>query len=207
MHKRIALLCILVFGLVSGCAAAPAAQSLPTPVQRIRTYSQIQGGTALTKSSELLAKIWNSYTGRERFAVFGGTPETAVAEGPGDLETADTEMLMGRFFLTREQTDRITEGAAMEHLLNRNVFCAAVFCLAEAKDAAGFAVQLRDSLENARWLDGTPQRFLITQPEEGFVLLAFGQTRVLDTFLIRMKQVFPQGKIWYYEEIVQKRGQ
>lgn len=184
----------------------PGKQDIPPSMQRIRADVQIQSGTALTKSCAILERIWNGYKDGERFAVFGGAPENAVADGPGDLDNTDAEMLMNRFFLTREQTTQITEGAALEHLLNRNVFGAAVVCLAEGADSAAFSQQLRDSLENACWLDGAPQRFLIAQPEEGFVLMAFGQTRVLDTFLIRMNQAFPQGKTLYYEEMVQKRG-
>lgn len=206
MKKKAVCLLVLLFGLISGCAKAPAERTLLPSEFSARAALRTQEGTAQTHSCEILGEIWDSHTAGEQFLVFGGVPENSVREGPGDLETADSAMLEDRFFLTPELSAQITEGAAMEHLLNRQVFCSAVFRLAEAADTVDFTRKLCESLEEATWQDRAPQRFLIAEPEEGFVLMAFGQAKTLDTFLIRMSQAFPQGKCLYYQEIAQKRG-
>ena len=206
MKRKAVCLLVLLFGLISGCAKAPAEQTLLPSEFSARVALRTQEGTAQTRSCEILGKIWDSHTAGERFLVFGGIPEHAVPEGPGDLKPDDKAMLEVRYFLTPELCACIAEGAAMEHLLNRQVFCCAVFRLAEAADVADFTRKLCEILEETTWQDRAPQRFLIAEPEDGFVLMAFGQEKTLDTFLIRMSQAFPQGKCLFYQEIAQKRG-
>ena len=133
--------------------------------------------------------------------MFGGDRENSVTEGPGDIAIRDTAMLQQRFYLTPELSEQVTEGAALEHLLNRNVFCVGVFRLTDGTDGVQFSQQLRNSLEEAQWSGSRPQRYLIAQPAAGFLLLAYGQTRVLETFLIRMNQAYPDGQILAYQEI------
>ncbi len=197
--KRILLLWVLLIGFLTGCRATTA-----QPVRRIGTYPETQGGEAVTRCSEILMDIWQGYADGERFAVFGGDPKNSVAAAPGDIAVTDTEMLGQRFFLTSELSKQVTEGAALEHLLNRNVFCAGVFRLAEGADSLQFAKSLGNTLEEVPWEGGRPQRYLISQPEPGFLLLVYGQTKALETFLIRMNQAYPQGRILIYQEIPAK---
>ena len=205
-RKPVCLLMLLLFGSISGCTKVPAERTLLPSGFTAAAVLQRQEGTAQTHSGEILGKIWDNHTAGEQFLVFGGVPEKAVPGAPGDLETEDKAMLEARYFLTPELCACIAEGAAMEHLLNRHVFCSAVFRLAEAVDTEDYARKLCESLEEASWQDRAPQRFLIAIPEEGFVLVAFGQEKTMDTFLIRMSQTFPQGECLYYQEIAQKRG-
>lgn len=191
-----------IFALLTGCAAAPDASDLPAA--REGTYPETRGGAAVSGCSEILKGIWHCYTAGERFAVFGGELQNSVAEGPGDIALTDTAMLQQRFFLTAELLEKVTEGAALEHLLNRNVFCAGIFRLKEGTDGVQFAQRLRNELEETQWPGSRPQRYLIAQPEAGFLLLAYGQTRALETFLIRMNQAYPQGRILAYQEIPTK---
>lgn len=199
MKKWTFLFWMLILGLLAGCAAVP-----DVPTRREATYPETQGGEAFNGCSEILREIWQGYANEERFAVFGGDPQNSVADGPGDIEHADTAMLQQRFFLSAELSAQITEAAALEHLLNRNVFCAAVFRLAEGTDEVKFAQLLASALEEVSWEGGRPQRYLISQPKQGFVLLTYGQTRVLETFLIRMNQAHPKGRILAYQEISAK---
>jgi len=201
-RKRGFFIVTLLLGMLAGCSKVTAEPDFP--ILRERTYPETRGGLAVTQSCDVLARIWSGYIAGERFAVFGGDPRNSVSEGPGDLDITDSNMLQKRFFLTPDLTDQITEGAALEHLLNRNVFCTGVFRLAEGADAIQFTLQLRNALENTQWSGGRPQRYLIAQPEQGFLLLAYGQTSALDTFLIRMNQAYPKGQILAYQEIPQK---
>ena len=197
--KWMFLLWTLLVGFLTGCAATTA-----EPVRREAIYPETRGGTAVTGCSEILKDIWRGYAEGERFAVFGGDPQNSVAAAPGDIPIGNTDMLQKRFFLTPELSGQVTEGAALEHLLNRNVFCAGVFQLAEETDGVQFAQQLGNALEEVSWEGGRPQRYLISQPEPGFLLLAYGQTKILETFLIRMNQAYPKGRLLTYQEIPAK---
>lgn len=200
--KRRLFLCLWMFILLTGCAAAP--NVTDSPAARTGVYPETQGGTADTGCSRILKEIWRCYPAGERFGVFGGEPENSVPDGPGDISLADTEKLRRRFFLPMDLTEEVTEGAALEHRLNRNVFCAGVFRLTEGTEMARFARQLGNSLEEAQWSGSRPQRYLISEPQQGFLLLAYGQTKVLETFLIRMNQAYPNGRILTYQEITTK---
>ena len=199
--KGMLLLWLLILGLLTGCTATTVESGLP--LLRNARDSQTMDGIAVTQCSEILANIWGNYRPEERFLVYGGDSQNLVADGPGDLDVADTTVLQ-RFFLTEALSEAITEGAALEHLLNRNVFCAGVFRLTDKAKPVQMAVQWKEGFEQIQWTGSQPQRYLIAQPEQGFLLLAYGQTRVLETFLIRMNQAYPQGKILMYQEIPQK---
>ena len=195
------LLLVMVFGFLTGCTAKTTEQHVPTP--RSVRQSQAMDGIAVTQCSEILANIWGNYRPEERFLVYGGDSQNLVADGPGDLDVADTTVLQ-RFFLTEALSEAITEGAALEHLLNRNVFCAGVFRLTDKAKPVQMALQWEKEFQKHQWLGSQPQRYLITQPETGFFLVAYGQTGVLDTFLIRMHQAYPESQIFQYQEIPQK---
>jgi len=93
MKRKAVCLLVLLFGLISGCAKAPAEQTLLPSEFSARVALRTQEGTAQTRSCEILGKIWDSHTAGERFLVFGGIPEHAVPEGPGDLKPDDKAML------------------------------------------------------------------------------------------------------------------
>lgn len=200
--NRIFLLGLWLLPLLSGCSKAGVAQDLRT--QRNAVEAPTQPGTAYTACSEVLKRIWESYRPEERFLVYGGDSQNFVDNGPGDLDMENATMLQKRFSLTEGLREKVTEGAALEQRLNPNVFCAGVFCLAEDTEPVPMALQWKDSLDQRLWSGVQPQRYLIAQPEEGLILIAYGQTGVLETFLIRMNQGYPQSKILMYQEIPQK---
>ena len=200
--KRILLLWLLIFGLLPGCADTSVEQGLSVP--RNMAVPATQEGAAVTPCSKILGDIWDKHTVGERFLVYGGDSQYFLENGPGDLKISDTAMLRQRFFLPEDLCGKVTQGAALEHLLNRNVFCAGVFQMAEETDPVQMALQWKNSLDQTQWSGGRPQRYLIAQPESGFLLLAYGQASVLDTFLIRMNQAYPESQILMYQEIPQK---
>ncbi len=196
------LLLVMFFGFLTGCTAKTTEQRVPTP--RSVRQSQAMDGIAVTQCSEILANIWGNYRPEERFLVYGGDSQNLVADGPGDLDTQNAGQLQQRFFLTEPLRREMTEGAAMEHRLNRNVFCAGVFRLTDKAKPVQMALQWEKEFQKHQWPGSQPQRYLIAQPEPGFLLIAYGQTRVLETFLIRMNQAYPKGQILMYQEIPQK---
>ena len=200
--KRILLLWLLIFGLLPGCADTSVEQGLSVP--RNMAVPATQEGAAVTPCSKILGNIWDKHTVGERFLVYGGDSQYFLENGPGDLKISDTAMLRQRFFLPEDLCGKVTQGAALEHLLNRNVFCAGVFRLTDKAKPVQMAVQWKEGFEQIQWTGSQPQRYLIAQPEPGFLLIAYGQTRVLETFLIRMNQAYPKGQILMYQEIPQK---
>ena len=200
-RKRSFLLWLLVLLLLTGCSSDGNAADLSA--RRNITADPTAVGTATTACSGILRNVWENYRPEERFLVYGGDSQNFVDNGPGDLDTGNGEVLE-RFFLTEGFSKEITEGAALAHRLNPNVFCSGVFQLTGDAKPVQMAVQWKEGFEQILWTGSQPQRYLIAQPEPGFLLIAYGQTRVLETFLIRMNQAYPKGQILMYQEIPQK---
>ena len=196
---RILFLCLGVLVLLTGCTTAS-----NDAARREAALPQTQGGKAITECSQVLKNIWQCYTDAERFSAFGGEAENSIPDEPGDLPINNAAMLHQRFLLTEELSAQITEAEALEQLFSRNVFCAGVFSLKEGTDCVQFSHKLSLSFEEHPWDGGSPQRYLIAEPVTGFLLLAYGQTSVLETFLIRMNQAYPNGRILAYQEIPAK---
>ena len=158
-------------------------------------------GTAVTDSTDVLREIWSAYAPEERFSVYGGQPEQAVQGKPAQVDIRDGDALAARFCIPHQLLFSIEEGASLVHLMNRRVFSAAVFRLAQNQDPEAFAAAVRGSLRNTRWENGRPERYLVMIPQGQYVLLAFGKRKTLDTFLLRATEAFPQGQLLYDESV------
>jgi len=158
-------------------------------------------GRTTTDSGQLLQQIWSAYDPSEQFSVYGGQPEQAVQGRPGELDICNGDMLSENFCVPQQLHFAIEEGASLVHLMNRCVFSAAVFRLAPNQDAEAFAAVLRGSIRKAQWEGSRPEQCLIMIPAARYILVAFGKQRLLDTFLLRTEQVFPQGKLLYDEQL------
>jgi hypothetical protein len=158
--------------------------------------------TALNTGAQLLARIWKQYAEDERFAVYGGTIEHAVNDGPGNLDLRNTEELTTKYLLPADRISAVAEGGSLVHLMNNNIFTAASFQLAEGTDIAAFAKALRDNLQKNQWICGSPDKILIATPESGQLLMAFGASDAMELFEAKLKAVFPQVALHYQEAIV-----
>ena len=164
-------------------------------------WTLLLSGPEATDSVQILQDIWSGYDPAEQFSVYGGAPEQAAQGNPAELDIRDGKALAERFCVPQQLLFSIEEGASLVHLMNRCVFSAAVFRIAPNQDPEAFAAALRGSLRNTKWEYGKPERYLVMIPEGQYVLMTFGKQRVLETFLLRANEAFPQGKILYDERL------
>ncbi|MBP3479108.1 MAG: hypothetical protein J6K03_06460 [Oscillospiraceae bacterium] len=216
--KRIALclLCILLMGaFVAGCRSNVPQETdgsiVPTDTQtpsseatRQTEFSEpiMQSGTADTGSAQILQKIWDSYAEEERFAVYGGSVEMSVSDGPGDLDMNATEELTTRYLLPQEQLNMVTEGASLVHLMNNNIFTAVVFRLTDGQQAKALADAWVAAIRDNRWICGQPDRLLLAQPDKDHILMAFGSQDAMTAFQGKLTAAYPDSQMLYQEAIV-----
>lgn len=194
----------LIFSLIlcmCGCRANVPEGSNPStkPTQTQSTgTNQPQAGSAL----DILSAIWDQYPENLRFDVYGGMMSTPVNNAPGNLNLSNKNEITSKYLIPEDKLSQIQSGASLVHLMNSNLFTAAVFQLNNNASAEEFARAVREAVQKNRWICGQPDKLLITQPQNGYVLISFGSDDAMGAFTNYAKQVFPQGKIFYNEAIV-----
>lgn len=205
------LTCVMLLGMtLSGCRSnvpqetdghiQPTDNSTGATIMTEVTMPTMPVGGAESNSAKILQKIWDLYPEDERFAAYGGAVEHSVADGPGDLDLSVTEELTTRYMLPEDQLAKLQEGASLVHLMNNNIFSAAVFQVKE--DVQNLAKSWRSSIQATRWICGQPDRMILAQPENGYLLMAFGSQDAMTAFKTKLMEAYPAANILYEEAIV-----
>ena len=153
-------------------------------------------------SAGILASIWSSYGEDDRFAVYGGMMEDPVDNAPGNLDLTNGDELASKYLLNADLLAQVEEGASLVHLMNSNVFSAAVIRLKAEVNTEAFAKTLRNNIQNNQWICGQPDKLLIASPQNGYLLVAFGSEEAMRTFAARLSQSFAGAKTYYSEAVV-----
>lgn len=207
----------MLLSLMAGCTGGNTGDTQPstTPTQESTTPTQpttqpteattmpteaIPMGTASTTSAQILAKIWTEYAENERFACYGGTVEHSVSDAPGDLDMTNTEEIITKYLLPADQLANVESGASLVHLMNSNIFTAAVFKLKEGADVRAAAKALRDNIQKTQWLCGQPDHLLVAEVE-GHLLMSFAAKEAMDTFRQSLKTAYTETAIIYDEAV------
>lgn len=203
--KQIAMiLCLLL--LLTGCVRAPQDSTTTQPVITTPGPSQNGNTTAPDTSVDsdsvgVLEKIWGLYGDADRFAVFGGSMESPVNDAPGALDLSNGEELFGKYLLPEAQIPNVTEAASLMHMMNGNIFTAAVVTLGDGADGEAVAKAWREAIHQNRWICGQPDKMLMYRIGD-HVLMAFGSADAMDVFEAKTVEAFPEGAMLYKEAVV-----
>jgi hypothetical protein len=149
----------------------------------------------------ILTKIWSQYTGAEKFPAYGGSPENGVDNAPGSLDLKNTQELADPYMLSPEQLSNVNAAASLTHMMNRNMFTAAVFRLKGGANQRSLANALRENIQKAKWLCGSPEKLLIAAPENGQLLMAYGSRDAMTTLETKLKAAFPKTTVYFSETV------
>ena len=150
----------------------------------------------------ILGQIWNDLPEDNRFAVYGGMMETPVESAPGKLDLSNAEEIISKYLVPQEQLDQVEEGASLVHMMNSNLFTAAVFQLRSGSDTDAFARAVRENIQKNQWICGMPDRLVVAKPAENTILIVFGSEDAMQLFGGSLTRIFPEAKIYYDEAIV-----
>ncbi len=209
MKKFLAFLlaALMVFSMTA-CApsmnetTAPSTTPATTPTQPSTQSTTVPANDNQNGNTQILSAIWDSYKEEDRFAAYGGAVENSVADAPGALDLSNTEEITGRYLLPEDQLANVAEAASLVHMMNNNIFTAAVFGLKDGADMQAIAEALFDNVMNNQWVCGQPDKLVLADMGGNQLLMAFGSNEAMEVFKTNMTGAYADAKILYEETIV-----
>ena len=130
-----------------------------------------------TSALNILETVWNTYGEDEKFAVVGG-----------DFSEANTREDAPGVFDLKDRALVDSEAASLVHMMNANTFTAAAYHA--TGDTAELAQQLRDNIMQRQWMCGFPDKLIVAEVGDEYVVTVFGADELLDTFMTHLKGIY-----------------
>ena len=187
-------------------ASKPDESGVGGPADSDQPAGDAVGGTASADAENgalaLLQKVWAAYPEDDKFAAAGGdySEEHMVDGGPGIYGIADGQQLNSVFGVPSGSAAVIDGAASLMHMMNANTFTCGAFHIKSGEDASAFAQALRDSILQRRWICGFPDKVVIYSVGD-YIVSAFGNAELLDTFFSALVSVEPSATLLYDEPI------
>ena len=136
--------------------------------------------SAYANAAELLATVFAAYAEDQKFSVVGGD-ETHAANAPAeyDYTLADELNVVAQF--PTSQSEKIEGAATAIREMNANQFTCAAYLLKADADATEFAAEFKTALDNARWMCGFPEKYVVIKADS-YVVTAYGLADFIEYF-------------------------
>lgn len=198
MKNRIMLLLcsILVIGLV-GCGKADSGAQAPSGEnQTVETVD-------VADATELLTNVWSSYEESELFPVGGGDYDNIVMDAPGKYDVSKVEDLDAVLGLPQTSAAMIDDAASLMHMMNANTFTAGAYHLADSANLHAVADSLKENIMNRQWMCGFPDTLIIASVGNEYVVSAFGNAEIIETFKTKLQGQYEAAEVLYEESLVE----
>lgn len=202
------LLCAALLGaMLGGCRRndsnpTDGTTQMPTPsTDDFVPTDSMPTGTANSQSAKILGDIWAQYAEDERFTCYGGTVESAVNDGPGDLDMKAKDELTSKYLIPEERLYELSEGASLVHMMNSNIFTAVVVKITDDGTPEDLASGWRDRIQSNQWICGQPDRLILVRVDDSHLLMAFGAADVMTVFRGHLLEAL-EGASTLYDETV-----
>ena len=141
-----------------------------------------------TSALNILETVWNTYGEDEKFAVAGGDFSEANAreDAPGVFDLKDRALVDSELGLP--ETAAVDEAASLVHMMNANTFTAAAYHA--TSDTAELAQQLRDNIMQRQWMCGFPDKLVVAEVGDEYVVTVFGADELVDTFMTHLNGIY-----------------
>lgn len=182
MKKLIAmgmLVCTLMT-VFAGCGKAP--QEVPAETEAMNLPAS---------PLEILETVWGLYAEDEKFAICGGNIESNIMGAPGAYDMTYAENLTYSLLVPEDQIANVAEAASMIHMMNSNTFTCGAFKLAEGVSLEDFCAAMETSIQNNQWLCGFPDKLLIQNVMDEYVVVTYGKEEPMSTFAAHMEEAYP----------------
>lgn len=150
----------------------------------------------------ILSSIWDSYTDDERFPVAGGdfSSEHSVMDGPGIYSLSDWDALNSNLGYPVNSPSAIDSAASLMHMMNANTFTSGAYHMTIPENAPALAQEIQKNLQGRQWICGVPDKLIIVQVDD-FIITAFGETELVDTYKNKISTVYSHAEVLYDEPI------
>lgn len=202
MRKKVALVLVamMTLGFTACGEKADSTTGEKQPVEQ--TQNQDQKEEVAKNSVEILSNIWGEYGEEEKFAATGGDMDHAVDNGAGTFDVSKTEDLDALLGIPQGEVSKIDDAASLMHMMNANTFTGAAYHVADANDTEALAGAIKDNILARQWMCGFPDKMVVVQIGEDYLVSAFGKNDPMDTFMNHLKSQYPDAKI-LFEEVIE----
>lgn len=151
----------------------------------------------------LLTTVWDSYGEDEKFPAMGGdfSEQNMVDGAPGNYGLEDTSMLDSALGLPAASASMIDQAASLIHMMNANTFTCGAFHVTNADDLSAVADSLKENILARQWMCGFPEKLIVITAGD-YVISAFGNGELIDTFKAKTLAAYESAKLVYEEPIV-----
>ena len=185
MRKAVLLfLSVMMVSVLSGCGGQKDSQA-----------EQGGGESRYAEALDVLNEVIKVYGEDELFSMYGGDQENAVMDAPGKFDVSKTDELENVYGLPADQSANIEDAASMVHMMNGNVFTGAAYRLKDNADKNAFAQAVQSALLKKQWLCGQPDTLAVLEADGTYVITAYGEAGVMETFRSYAQSVFQDVKV------------
>lgn len=201
MKKKIAMLitllmCTVLMMTLFGCGKSDETQTSDGDTTVSITVDVVD-------SADLLTKVWNTYEEADKFPIGGGDYENMVMDTVGAFDVTKTEDLDSLLGMPAAGAAMIDDAASMMHMMNANTFTAGAYHLADASLQQDLADLLKDNIMNRQWMCGFPDTLLIASVGDEYVVSAFGNAEIMETFKSKLQEQYEVTEVIHEESLTE----
>lgn len=192
----ILLVCMLAIGAVACGKSGNDSQSNTEENAPVETVD-------VADATELLTNVWSSYEEADKFPIGGGDYDNIVMDAPGKYDVAKVEDLDAVLGLPQSAATMIDDAASMMHMMNANTFTAGAYHVMDASNQQNVMDSLKDNIMNRQWMCGFPDTLIIASVGGEYVVSAFGNAEIIETFKNNLQAQYEIAEIVYEESLVE----
>ena len=199
MRKKIAL--VLVAMMTLGFTACGDKTDSTTAAGNDQQTEQTQTEKVAENANEILTKVWGTYGEDEKFAAIGGDMEHAVDNAPGVYNITNAEDLDAVLGFPQANIEEIDDAASVMHMMNANTFTGSAYHVKDAANVETLAAAIKDNILARQWMCGFPDKMIVVQVGDDYLVTAFGNGEIMDNFLSKLQAEYSGAKV-LFEEVI-----
>lgn len=153
--------------------------------------------TEITEANDILANAWKEYNAKAgdemKFSIAGGNVESMIMDVPAKfdvtLEGAE-DALVSSYCIPTDAIAMTDDVATMTHMMNANTFSSAAYHVTEAANVQTVIDNIKNATLNNQWMCGFPETLIIVTVGDDYVVSAFGNAQLIDTFKTAITNVY-----------------
>lgn len=190
----LAICCILMVGFV-GCGKAEG-QASGEDTAVVETVN-------VADTTELLTNVWGSYEESELFPIAGGDYDNSVMDAPGKYDVSKVEDMDAVLGLPQASASMVDDAASIMHMMNANTFTAGAYHLTDSANMQTVADSLKENIMNRQWMCGFPDTLIIVSVGNEYVVSAFGNAEIIETFKTKIQGQYEMAEVLYEESLTE----
>ena len=154
--------------------------------------------------ADILNEIWNSVEG-EKPMVFGGDYSNGdqFDNVAGEHVIGDGSELDSNFGYPSSMIDKISEAAALRHMINVNLLSVGAYKLNDSADAQRVCDQIVSNLMNRSYLCGAPQWLTVIKVYDNYVVNVFGADDLVAAFKDAAVKCYGDNAVILHDETME----